>query len=296
MRRLTYTDPDGIIYTLNDNVGAWLKPGGLLGFGMPRVAVPVQRVPYQDGAELMGAPYMEPRELRVAVDVAKAGLDERLAYERAMRSALSPYKDTDELGVLTIEDTGNAVTRAIACWLVECPEPERRGPGMSVVTYTFVAPSPFFYDPDGLLESVSMSGGGITFPLTPPIEFAGTGIDEHLDINNPGDVEVWPVIRIVADNGEDPTLENETTGKTLAITGGAGVTLDTGDYIEVDMGAATVVFYDASAGTTTSIIELLSATSEFWSLKRGANTLHFAMTLATSGSFTLACYPLYVGA
>jgi hypothetical protein len=295
MRRVSYTDPDGTVYLLNDGITAWLKKGGLFGFGMSRAELAMQRVPYQDGATLLGAPYTGPRELRVAVEIATSGLPSRLAYERAMRSALSPYKDTNVLGVLTLEDTDNAVTRHIDCWLVECPDAEHAGPGLSTLTYTFIAPAPFFYEAESV-ESTAMSGGGITFPVTPPFEFIGTGIDAHINVTNPGDVEVWPVIRIVGDNGKDPTVENEATGKVLALTAAGGVTLDTGDYIDIDMAEGTVKLYDASAGTTTSIIELLSATSEFWSLKRGGNSIHVTMTLVTSGSVTLTYNPLYIGA
>ena len=293
MRRLTYTDQNGISYVLNDDISASLVWNGLRGFGMPRLSLATQRVPYQSGAALLGAPYMAPREMRVALDVSKATFDARIAYERTLRRNLSPFKDTDSLGTLTVQDTGNSVTRAIDCWLVEAPDPDEQGPFASTVVLTFFAPDPFFYDPTVQTENLALAGdSGITFPITFPITFGSTTIDSYVYPNNQGDVETWPTIRV---NGPGANIEltNDTTGKTLALTTGGGVTLDVGDYVTIDMAEATVTWYDATDGSTTSVIEKLSDASEFWPLVRGVNAVHGEMTATVSGSIVFSYYLYY---
>ena len=290
MRKLTYTDPNGISYVLNDDITARLRWNGLRGFGVLRTETLGQRVPYQDGVEALGL-YTGPREMRVALDISAKSHAERLAYERAMRRNLSPYKDRSHLGALTIEDASNSVSRAIACWLTECPDPEETGPFESAVFLTFWAPQPFFYDPVPLAESVAISGGGVGYPITYPAEYGATGIDSHVYPDNPGDIEAWPVIRVQATGGTDPKIENETTGKKIEL---SGLALSAGDYVDIDMAEATVAMYDAGAGATTSIIEKMSEESEFFPFARGGNSIHVELGAATSGSVTLTYYARYL--
>jgi len=298
MRRLTYTDPNGISYVLNDDITASLKQGGLRGFGVPRLELATQRVPYQSGVALLGDPYMPSREMRVALDVSKATFGARIAWERALRRNLSPFKASGVLGTLTVEDTDNAVTRAIDCWMTECPDSEYLGPSVSTVFVGFLAPDPWFYDPTARVETLAMSGGGVTFPVTFPVTFGATGINGNIYANNPGDIEAWPLVRIQATGGSNPELENVTTGKTIALTAGAGITLDVGDYIDIDMAEATVEWYDASVydAEPEPITELLSDESEFWSIITGGNTIHVTMPGATSGSVMLIYKPRYLAA
>jgi hypothetical protein len=290
MRRLTYTDPNGISYVLNDDITARLRWNGLRGFGILRPETLGQRVPYQDGVEALGL-YTGPREMRVALDISAATHAARLAYERAMRRNLSPYKDRSRLGVLTIEDVSNSISRAIACWLTECPDPEETGPFESAILLSFWAPQVFFYDPVPMVEAVAISGGGLSYPITYPAVYGATGIDSHIYTDNPGDIEAWPMVRIQATGGTDPKIENKTTGRKFELD---GVTLGVGDYVDIDMAEATVVMYDADAGTTASIIEKLSEESEFFPLVCGGNDIHVRLGLATSGSVTLTYYARYL--
>lgn len=294
MRRLSYTDPSGITYVLNDDLTAHLKRGGLTGFGALRPDIATQQVPGVDGVEVTGV-YTGPRTMRVAVDIVADDYDGLLDYVRTMRRSLSLYKDRETPGVLTVEDVGNSVTRSIDCWLTECPDPEYIGPDTAALVYSFWAKVPWFYDPTPASESLAMSGGGVTFPITFPLTFGATGIDSYAYPNNAGDIETWPTIRIQAAGGEDPELENVTTGKAIAL---SGITLDTGDYVEVNMAAGTVMYYDASAyeAEEDSVIELLTDDSEFWNLRRGSNVVHATLGSATSGSITLAHTAYYQSA
>jgi hypothetical protein len=288
---LAYIDQNGFEYAITDGIHVFLQPGGLHGFGALRLDAAAARRPYRDGAMPLGRPYTPAREMQVAValyDVSYAAWVER---SRNLARAMSAYKDPDALGTLKVI-TPDGLERRIDCWLVEWPDPEMTGPTLGVVTATFWAATPWFYDPVPVEEIIALSGaGGITFPVTFPITFEATSINTRVDLENAGDVETWPTVRVNGP-GANIVIENETMSKTLALTAGAGLTLDASDYVLVDMAEATVRWWDASAGEFKNATAYLSAASEFWPLRRGANTIHAQMANATSGSmvFTFRRY------
>jgi hypothetical protein len=93
--------------------------------------------------------------------------------------------------------------------------------------------------------------------------------------------------------GTDPTITNVTTGKKMELSAGGGLTLDTGDIVTVDMQAADVWWYDASAGTTTRATQKMSTDSAFWYLDVGSNTVRVQMSSANNGGIRLAYYNWY---
>jgi hypothetical protein len=204
------------------------------------------------------------------------------AYNRALSRAVSAYKDTEALGALRVIRPDGA-ERRIGCWMVEWPDPALTGPGSAVVTPAFWAESPWFYDPTLMTQTLSLSTGGLAMPWTFPITFPATAIDTTVYPNNVGDVPTWPTIRIWGP-GEDPSIENETTSKIMGLT----QSLDAGDYVDIDMEAGTVDWYDYSGGTTTPIIETISAASEFWELVRGENAVHIEVSDAYGGGVDFA--------
>jgi hypothetical protein len=289
--RLHYRAADGNTYTINDSLRAFLLPGGLAGFGLPRGEVPAARRPYRDGAFALAGPYTPARELGVAIQMrALAGEDhaDLEVFRRQMARNLSA-KAGSTAGWLVISQDDTDWSREIQCWLVEAGGPSRDGPFLARVVFVFWAETPWFRDAVQSQTIIALGTiGGLTFPITFPITFATSTINDHVTIENLGDVEVWPTIRINGP-GTNPSIENETLGVLLALTG----VLEAGDYVDVDMDAATVMFYDASAGTYTSWLNYLSAASEFWKLRRGANVVHVQMTGVTSGSIVISFYPLY---
>lgn len=288
---LSYIDPDGMEYALNDGVNTLLRQNGMRGFGVQRVSVATQRTPYTQGVARLGGPYTPEREMQVALQLMASSYSALTALNDTLARNVSAYKDTETLGALKVV-TPDGRTRKIDCWMVEWPDPELDGPFSAVVAPVFWAQSPWFYDPTALSETLALAGdGGITFPITFPITFGSTTIDSYVYPENTGDVETWPVIRVNGP-GENIELTNDTTGKTVALTAGGGVTLDVDDYVTIDMAAGTVTWYDATAGTTTSVIAKLSTASEFWPLVRGVNTVHGEMTATTTGSIVFT-YTLY---
>jgi len=286
--RLTYYDPDGTGYLLNDDAHTFLIENGLRGFGAVRATAASSRIPYRDGETLLGGLYTPARQMEVALEILHLSLPDWTALVRALARGVSAYKDKETLGRLQVV-TPDGLTREIPCWMVEWPDPEMLGPTDGKVIPVFWAPSPWFRDPAQVRESLSLPpGDGFSIPLSVPISLAATDIDGYLYLDNQGDVEAWPTIRI-AGPCDNPAIANETTGKVLALTQAQ----DTGDYIEIDMEAATIVFCDQSAGTTTNIIQAMSDASEFWPLARGNNTLHLTAAGATGGSIMVSYHTLY---
>ncbi len=288
---LSYIDPNGIEYALNDGVNSILRQNGMRGFGVQRVEVATERTPYTQGVARLGGPYTPAREMQVALRLAASTYADLVKYNDTLARNVSAYKDTDALGALKVV-TPDGRTRKIGCWMVDWPDPEQDGPFSAVVAPTFWAESPWFYDPTDQIETLALGGNsGITFPITFPITFGSTTIDSYVYPDNAGDVETWPTVRV---NGPGANIEitNDTTSKTIALTAGGGVTLDAGDYVTIDMDAGTADWYDASTGITTSVLAKLSTASEFWPLVRGVNTLHGEMTGTVSGSIVIS-FTLY---
>ena len=130
---------------------------------------------------------------------------------------------------------------------------------------------------------------GWSIPLSVPISLASTTIDGLIYVDNDGDVETWPTIRITGPC-DDPEIENVTTGEKIEITQDQ----DAGDYIKINMEEATVVWYDSSAGLPTkNIIETISDGSTFWPLARGNNTLHIVADGAAGGTISVHFFKRY---
>lgn len=286
-----YIDQNGIEYQINDNVDVFLKPGGMRGFGMLKATAQTEQIPYRDGSVLVGNLYTGERKMELALQVMLDDWAEVVAKCNAFRRNCSPYKDPSSLGKLKAVRPDGAM-RYIDCWLIEWPDPAGGdGPAATDVTPTFWAPNPFFYDPTQVTQTLAITGdSGITFPITFPITFGSTSIDSYIYPNNTGDVETWPMLRLNGP-GSEPVIENEITEKKIELD---SLTLAAGDYVTIDMENATVTWYDASAGTTTSIIEKLSNDSEFWPLARGENVIHVTMTDAVAGSIILSYYLRYL--
>lgn len=287
---LSYIDPDDNEYALNDGTHAILKANGLRGFGQLRAEDVQERVPYTDGVELSGnEPYTGPREMGVALQVLGDSYSIWVAQKQALIHNASPYKSNGALGKLKIV-TPNSLTRYIDCRLVEFPDPEMDGPFAGLCIPTFYAPYPHFYDPTAQTTVLTVSGdGGVTFPITFPITFSSADVDETIVVENTGDVPTWPTIRVYGP-GDNPSFENTTIGKTMSLT----KTMDAGDYLDIDMEAGTINFYDDSAGATTPALTSMDATAEFWALAVGTNTIEVDIANVGNGSAVFTYYLRYL--
>jgi hypothetical protein len=287
--RFFYLDAGGIEWTITDNVHCVLEVGGMSGFGVPALEIAAERRPYRDGMVRTGRPYTGPRLMQLAHLVMHNSHAEIITYMRTLISHLTPYTDTDNIGYL-IMATPDGLRRAIPAWLSEMPDLVWDGPTTCRLLLSFWSESPWFYDTAQQSTVFGLSTpGGVTFPaafdVATGLPFASSDIDSRVSVVNAGDVETWPIIRIYG-AGNDPVIENETTGKEMDI----AQHMDALDYIDIDMDAGTVNFWDNSGGTLTNVISLMAADSVFWPLCVGENTLHVTMSAIDNGSIRVMWY------
>jgi hypothetical protein len=288
--RFYYTDGSGITYTLTDGIATWLVVDGMRGFGQIPIEPPAERTPYTDGVHLMGRPYTGPRTCEVATGIMADSHAACVATIRVLRNAVNPYRTPDSLGTLKVV-TPDDLTLALDCWLQEMGDPAWDGPTAATLTYRFWSPSPWFYDSTVHTATFGLGGpSGLAFPLdlSSGFVFGSSDIDGSVYAQNGGNVETYPIIRIYG-SGENPSVENVTTGSLMELT----YTLDDGDYIDIDMADGTIDFYDLSLDTTTNILDVMSEASTFWSLMPGENELHVTMSSVGEGTIGITWYDRY---
>lgn len=287
---LTWIFGGGFIVDMNDNVSKFLRREGLEGFDDQDKELATSRIPYRHGVVAHGEPYAPARTMSVAIDVLMTDAIIMRRYLRNYRWYYTPYLRDGAAGTLLLEDAENEKSRAIECRCMRIQE-IYRAPAARTLVYHFKSEDAFFYDPTEQAETLALStGGGLEFPVTFPVTFTSADIDETLVIDNTGEALTWPTIRIYGP-GDNPSFENTTIDKKVALT----VSMDAGDYIDIDMEAATVMMYDATAGSTSSIIEDLSDDSEFWPLMVWYNSIDVNVENVVNGSVVFSYYLKYLG-
>ena len=291
--RLAYVSPRGVEYALNDNTVSFLRRDGMVGFEPLDVDLPGYRRPLRDGVRKIGRPYTAPRTCGVLTDVLHDSHAELAAYIAARVHAVNPYEDEENPGALKVY-TPDGRTRQIDVWPTSFPSCNFNGPVVCALGYRFYAPYPFFYDPVLQEATFALSTpGGITFPITFPITFAPTTIDTTETISNDGEVATWPVITIYGP-GDDPIITNDTSGAVMDLTNDSGISLDTDDYVIVDMAEATIYLHDDDTPANSGYIPHKRTTaSTFWQLVVGDNDINVTMDNVTVGSVKLAWTEYY---
>lgn len=281
--KLYYVDANGIEHLLND--GSTVRLMAWQGFGLEGLQIIESRTPYRHGATPRGQ-YLQPREMVVALGILTQDFDAWQQADRNLRDALKPFP-----GEGVLKWVHGSTVRAIRCYMTQYAKDshDKKGPGWGVRLVHFHAPDPFFYDPNEVVVNESLSAPPTqSFPRSFPLSWSGSNVDIYVIVQNDGDVEAWPVMRVDGPS-DNPIITNETTGKSMSITQAQ----DAGDYIEIDMDNGTVEFYNDSAGTTTNILENLSNDSEFFPLVPGENVLHVSAQGMQGGTFTVRFYAKY---
>lgn len=113
------------------------------------------------------------------------------------------------------------------------------------------------YDP-----SASLSGGGLTLPLTFPLTFSSTTAS-NLELVNSGNMPTPPIIT-VRGPVVNPIVDNDTLAKSIFLL----YSLGSSDTIQVDVSARTIKLNGAER------LDLLDAqNTEWWELAAGTNRL-----------------------
>lgn len=277
-------DPDGGVFTLNDGTVCFLL--GEDGFGLDDIDIIEERTPYVDGATFKGIT-QGTREPVVFLGVYRESMDVLEAYEEQLQRNLNPFRGEYTLRVIRMDGR----TRDIKARLRAYPwsTNDKDGPLWASRKLIFHCPDPHFYDPVQAAQVVTLGPSGLVLPFTLAATLPSTAIDTTFTAQNAGDLPTYPVL-VITGPGTNPVITNNTSGKVMSLT----QVLDTGDTVTIDMLAATIMWYDASGGTTTSILQTRSASSAFWPLVRGSNSIRVQMTSASNGGVAMTWYNRYL--
>lgn len=132
--------------------------------------------------------------------------------------------------------------------------------------------------PDGVSESVDQTTviatatadieAGRSYDLTFDRVYPSAAPIGTVEVNNPGNVQVWPTLRIYGPCTQ-PRIENQTNGGQLIFREPFGIAA--GSFVEVDMRERTVLLNGLPSSSRYNQVDF--AASDWWPLDRGDNTL-----------------------
>jgi hypothetical protein len=130
------------------------------------------------------------------------------------------------------------------------------------------AGDPAWYSEAEYSEELSLGtqAGGFGFPMTFPLQFGGTASGGSVMVTNAGSFQMKPTVRFTGPFN-NPRIENVTTGKTLEL----DLIIASGDYVDVDFAAATVLLNGTASRYYTK-------SGVFWTLEPGDNEVRIGST------------------
>jgi hypothetical protein len=308
--RFFHIDPNGVEYPINDGVNTWLELKGMFGFGLMRLDVATERMPYEHGVTVIGEPYMPAREMGIAIGIGDTSHAAWVARDNALRDNCSPFRDPTQrctLKVLRPDDT----ERRIGAWLVEYSgdSGDMDGPMLGRRVLTYWAPDPAFYDPTAVVTAFGVSpggglsfsmtfsltitaagdAGGLTWPLTFPMFYVAANVTTRQAVSYAGTMPTYPVVRCYGP-ADYPIIENVTLDKAVQVV----QAMATGDWIDVDMSEQTATFHDTTDNSDTDATNLVTDDTQFWHLRPGENTIRVAMNGASSGGVRMTYTKKYL--
>ncbi len=234
---LTYITPDGREYELHTphDPGRWVL--SWQGYGTPSIDYIVQRNAFADGVALKRF-FLRPRVLQLLIRQNFCDRQAWWAGRAALLNEIRPNRQTTVTGVnpgtLRLVQTGGTI-RSLDVFIESGPLFNPRVPTQwdewsFQEMVRFVAPDPTIYDPATATASFAITlDADLVFPITFPITFGAGDVDETLNITYPGTWFSLPTI-IITGPIERPSLENESTGETIALDSNIGpgrtVTID----------------------------------------------------------------------
>lgn len=227
------------------------------GFSLPAKDHISARAPQQHGATYVST-FFRPRDLSFVVVIKGCSVSDFEDKHRALARLLNPLDDSE----LQISTRNNGLFR-LACRPVTKSTLRMQTGVVGELLVQCRADDPYFLGPARQENFPASTVSALTIPFTIPAVIL-TGNTSELTVTNNGHVAVFPRIRVVTAVGFliNPVFTNVTTGDSLTVQG----TFVAGNYVEVDMGARTVV--DRLGNN------LISQTSGvFWDLEPGDNDL-----------------------
>lgn len=258
--RFYWTDSNGQVLILDTPY----RLTDIAGVGVPAAEIQTQKAPFQQGKTLVDQLFNE-RTVTLEVSIVASSRADLLTYRARLASLFNPLSGE---GVLAWEQPDGTVYLLDAvpegC---EFPGGDASGQKFQRAIVTLIAANPFWYQ--AAQVEASQLEGGLEFDIEFPVQFATVLTASSAD--NEGDVAT-PVTLTFVGPATNPRVDNLTTGKHLQVT----YVLQDGESIRINtaFGAKEVTHID-TAGDETNIMNWLTATSEFFDLQPGMNSLSY---------------------
>jgi|SRR6185312_15005929 len=278
---LSWIDASGTEWPLNGETYYLATVGAKDLTGMPPYILTESQTPLTDGAVLRFV-LAGVREVDVPLLVTAGSYSDLYDALAALEGALNPKAGPGSLRV----SAPNGNVRDIHCTYSSGFEHDlgQGTVGSLASILVFRAHDPYLYDVMATqVGPFAASAGTAFFPIL-PIHLSSSSVLSSFSISNDGDVEAYPVWTIHG-AGSAITLTNNTTGKSLALTGNGGLTLGTNDVLTIDTQARTVLL-----NGVTSEYSKLSFASSLWTLAQGFNSISVSMSGTDANSFVSMQY------
>jgi hypothetical protein len=157
---------------------------------------------------------------------------------------------------------------------VALPLPAEYFVGVAQAVVELFATDPLKYSDAAttITVTVSASPGGFVWPLTWPLVWAGSH-SSSVVVTNSGNAPTSPLVRLWGPL-TNPSITNVTTGRTVSLT----LTIVTGDYVDIDFAARTVLLN----GTANRYPDLNLA--QWWTLAPGNSSIALTADLGAGSA------------
>lgn len=260
---ITWIDPDGGTFQLSDM-------RGITGRGLPPSSFNDMVVPLQPGS-MFRSVRDEARQVVVPIVIEGTSTIDYREQLRALAASLHPSESPGTLRVATVDGQ----TRDLACWYLDGFGWIEEYPTWAIPSLAFRAADPYWYDANDTQADFTPDTPAPFFPFF-PLRLSSAEIFASVSIDNPGEVDVWPVWTITGP-GSLVTLINHTTDKTLSLQ----ADLEDGETVTIDTrrGQKSVVKDDGS-----NLFGQLVTGSVMWPLPPGPSTVDILLTDAEAES------------
>lgn len=228
-----YIAPDGTEFNLNDWNGTWLLGGD--GYGMPPIKYHTSHGPFQHGETPIDF-FLQPRVIQFQFRAQACTREKYYTLRNSVLDMLRPSRqnlNTFVPGTLR-KVLADGRTRDISVFVDSGPtyawSNENWDEWGSINTLRFIAFDPTFFDPTSASASFTFTPiTNLVFPITFPIAFGTTVINNTVSITYTGTWMVYPTIVLVGPLA-GITITNETIDEMIrfnySIPAGRTVTMD----------------------------------------------------------------------
>ncbi len=248
----------------------------LKGFDYPQVRLNVKDMGNYHGARF-GSAYYGARSMSIEGEIIASTPEEYETKRRALGQAFTILNGLQQV-IFTTRAGLIVKSDCIVNSRLEMPY-EAGNMQRGEFRVELIAPFPFFLNATSTTTQVSIfEGSGGVVPSGIPFDFSG-GSAGNVDINNLGNVEAYPIIKLYGIMN-DPVIKNNTSGLQLSI----DYELATeADYIELNTFLRT-----AKLGNGTNVFDKVSG--DWWTLRTGINNIVLTASSYGAGAKAIITY------